>query len=136
MYSSANNSAKGSTEVEPATVIPALDRWQPMIMEIATMNERIHGRQIFMKPSLMNAKCKELPFREAALWAGSFTLLFQLSISSCDVILRPLVFGSGEDISRRTVLQKFSQEKESRPIRGPSRLLHIVGDDDDGIVLF
>jgi hypothetical protein len=29
MYSSANNSAKGSTEVEPATVIPALDRWQP-----------------------------------------------------------------------------------------------------------
>ena len=28
MYSSASNSAKGSTEVDPATVIPAFDLWQ------------------------------------------------------------------------------------------------------------
>jgi hypothetical protein len=40
IYSSASNSAKGSTEVDPATVIPALDFWQPIVVERITRSKK------------------------------------------------------------------------------------------------
>jgi hypothetical protein len=45
IYSSASNSAKGSTEVEPATVIPACFFWQPTSKGMVESSERIHSRQ-------------------------------------------------------------------------------------------
>jgi hypothetical protein len=44
MYSSARSSAKGSTEVDPATVIPTFDLWQFARIVITKREEKSHTR--------------------------------------------------------------------------------------------
>jgi hypothetical protein len=51
-----------------------------------------------------------------------------------DVILRPGVLGPGEDVARGAYFDEFPQVHEAGEVRGPGRLLHVVGDDDDGVV--
>src|SRR3989442_6311293 len=53
-----------------------------------------------------------------------------------DVILRPLVLRRGEQPGRRPDLHQLAEQEESRAVRHPRRLLHVVRDDDDRQVAF
>src|SRR4030042_2514135 len=116
MYSSANNSAKGHTEVEPAPVIPALDRWQPMHAMIRSKgrshNSRFEFACINSPPFTQGIEITEcwnidsVPLNPSFHYSiiPAFLSVGWLSVSSCKVILRPLVLGPGENISCRAVL--------------------------------
>src|ERR1700733_8018560 len=47
-----------------------------------------------------------------------------------DVIFSLLLRGAGEYFCRRAKFNQFAQIEESGKIRGPRRLLHVVGNDD------
>src|SRR5262249_49074257 len=49
-----------------------------------------------------------------------------------DVVFRLLVLRRGEQVARHTELDHLAHEEEAGPLRNPSRLLHVVGHDDDG----
>src|SRR5579863_2427570 len=53
-----------------------------------------------------------------------------------NVIFRLFVRRLGENLLRLVELDQFSQQEESRELRHPRRLLHVVGDNYDGIPLF
>src|SRR6266545_6119396 len=50
-----------------------------------------------------------------------------------DVVLGLLLARIGEQLARHTELHQLAQEHESRVVRYARRLLHVVGDDDDGV---
>src|SRR6266700_987016 len=64
-----------------------------------------------------------------------------LAESSGDVVLSSLVLWPPEEVDRGRELDQLAMavlrihEHERRVVRDPRRLLHVVGDDDDGVVL-
>src|SRR6516225_7214121 len=54
-----------------------------------------------------------------------------LSEPSGDVVLRSFVPRAGEELGRRSILHELPVQHECRVVRGPRRLLHVMGDEDD-----
>src|SRR5213594_744053 len=52
-----------------------------------------------------------------------------------DVSLRARIAGRGEELRRRAAFDQVSVEQEGGEIADARGLLHVVGDDDDGVVL-
>src|SRR6266545_4356374 len=50
-----------------------------------------------------------------------------------DVVLGLLLVGIGEQLASRTELHQFAQEHEARVVGHPGGLLHVVGDNDNGV---
>src|SRR5690606_143044 len=65
----------------------------------------------------------------------SFSLDPRSAEAAGDVVLRALFPRAREDLVRRTFLDQIAQMEERGALRHARRLLHGVGDDDDGEVL-
>src|SRR5207253_1552971 len=59
-----------------------------------------------------------------------------LAKASTDVVLRAPVGRACKDVRGKPVLDHFTVEEERGPVGNTRSLLHVVGDDDDGISLF
>ena len=51
-----------------------------------------------------------------------------------DIILSLFILGIGENLRRFIILNQVAQQEEGRFITDARCLLHIMGDDDDGVV--
>src|SRR5438034_1597001 len=54
---------------------------------------------------------------------------------SPDVIVRPAVAGGFEHLLGGADLDEFAVEEEAGPLRDAGGLVHVVGDEDDGVAL-
>src|SRR5271170_7156100 len=75
-----------------------------------------------------------------ALWVCSVITMSSLrSLASAeaagDVVLGALVCGGGEHLARRVVFHHLAEIHEGGVVGHPSRLLHVVGDDGDGVIV-
>ena len=61
--------------------------------------------------------------------------LSDLAVTSGDEILTALGFGPEENLFGVAAFDQHAEVKESRALRDARRLLHVVGDDDDGKAL-
>src|SRR3546814_4161706 len=69
-----------------------------------------------------------------------YTTVFRLpsashsAVAASDIILRPFLARVGEDVRRYAIFHQCSQMEESRSLRHAGGLLHIMGDDHDGVL--
>src|SRR5262249_58423125 len=59
-----------------------------------------------------------------------------LAEAAGNIVLRALLLGIGENLGRFVELDKFTELHEGGEVRGPRCLLHVVGNDGDGVVAF
>src|SRR2546430_16534301 len=59
-----------------------------------------------------------------------------LSKPACDVVFRPFVGRSGENLFRLIKFYQLAKKEKSGELSNTRRLLHVMSDDDDGEVFF
>src|SRR5438105_4831750 len=67
--------------------------------------------------------------------ASSSTTRMRLAEAATDVVLGSAVVRVGEHLLRGPELDHLSGQEEGGPVRNTRRLLHVMGDDDDGVAL-
>src|SRR5215470_18502041 len=75
-----------------------------------------------------------------ALWVCSVITISSLRLlasaeAAGDVVLGPPVRGRGEHLARGVELDHLAEIHEGGVVRDPRRLLHVVGDDGDGVIV-
>src|SRR5262245_13164554 len=98
---------------------------------------------VCFRPSSSSWKCRAIrppPIRNLRLAAARGAprlarpwLALPLPESPGDVVLGTLVPGIGEERPGGSELDQLAQEEKARVIAHPGRLLHVVGDDHDGV---
>src|SRR3954471_22345239 len=67
-----------------------------------------------------------------SVWECPVAIWISSAVAAGNVVPRPLDSGIGEDLRRVVELDEVAEVEEGGLLRDPRRLLHVVGDDDDG----
>jgi len=94
------------------------------------------ARALAVKPEgLRPAKPSGPRGRRCTVCVCSYRKPSFLTEAARDVVLGALVLRGAEDLTRGAALHQLAQQEEGRAVADTGCLLHIVGDDDHGVVL-